>query len=125
MTHDTTGFEDTLTLDDSITDGSITDGSAPPLCLVHYFSERTESPPERGQIQTRKPPGSRGRVIARDGNLIILEFAEPPKTAKPIIVRRKRWQGKRSGQSLMGRVFDTLMLLLLLASFIGCLAAFR
>ena len=102
MPHDTFGYEETA--------GTETP-SAPPLCLVHYFAERSAYPPEREP----HPPGpkARGRVAARRGNLIILEFSTPP----------SRREHSRKGK--MARVCDVLMLLLLLASVGACLAAFR
>ena len=109
MTHDITGYdEDMQKVEDS------GDGSAPPLCLVHYFAERTGHPPERNP----KPPDrSVGRVIERRGNLIILEFAPPPAPEA-----KRQAGGHNAGLS---RVSDALMLLLLLACLAGCLAAFR
>lgn len=87
----------------------------PPLCLVHYFAERAAyPPPPRG-----RPPGGapQGRVAAREGNLIILEFVPAPPEPP------KRWRGGLAGKSLGMRACDALMLLLLLASVLGCLAA--
>lgn len=81
------------------------DSSAPPLCLVHYFGATGQGPPNQ----------SIGRIAERDGNLLILEFAPPPKALK----------AKRRGKSLMARAFDSLLLLLLLSSVIACIAAFR
>ena len=111
MTYDITEYdEDMQRLEDNGT------ANAPPLCLVHYFAERTGHPPERNP----KPPDrSVGRVIERRGNLIILEFAPPPAPA-----RAERQGGGRS-KGLLSRVSDALMLLLLLACLLGCLAAFR
>lgn len=99
MTHDTIGYEETTGTEIQ---------RAPPLCLVHYFAERSAYPPEREP----HPPGPGGRVVARRDNLIILEFAAPPG-------RRHNRKGR------MAHVCDVLMLLLLLASFLACLAAFR
>ena len=79
--------------------------SAPPLCLVHYFGATGQRPPNQ----------SIGYIAERDGNLLILEFAPPPKEAK----------AKRRGKSLLARAFDSLLLLLLLVGVIGCIAAFR
>ncbi len=81
------------------------DHSAPPLCLVHYFGATGQGPPNQ----------SIARIAERDGNLLILEFAPPPKEAK----------AKRRGKSLMARAYDFLFLLLLLSSVIACIAAFR
>lgn len=106
MTHDITEYdEDTQRVEES---GS---GSTPPLCLVHYFAERMGHPPERSP---KLPGRSLGRVIARRGNLIILEFAPPPAL-----------EGMRKGRGVTARVYDALALLLLLACLLGCLAAFR
>lgn len=106
MTHDITEYDASK---------PIQDDSAPPLCLVHYYAERTAPPPERPS----KPPGERliGRVAERRGNLIILEFAPPPAPEAA--------QAKRQGKSLSARAYDALVLLLLLACLAGCLAAFR
>ena len=79
--------------------------AAPPLCLVHYFGATGQGPPNQ----------SIGYIAERDGNLLILEFAPPPKVVK----------AKRRGKSLLARAFDSLLLLLLLVSVIGCIAAFR
>ena len=80
--------------------------SGPPLCLVHYFGASGQGPP-RSQ--------STGRIAERDGNLLILEFAPPPKPAK----------AKQQGRKWRAKAADALFLLLLLASAIGCIAAFR
>lgn len=80
------------------------DHSAPPLCLVHYFGATGQGPPNQ----------SIGRIAERDGNLLILEFAPPPKAVKA-----------RQGKSLMAKAYDFLFLLLLLSCVIGCIAAFR
>ncbi len=96
---------------DEINDAS-TEQKAPPLCLMHYFAERTEAPPGR-RIH---PPGTRAWIAERRGNLIILEFADPPEPAP-----RQRSLHK----SLLARFCDGLFLLLLLASLLGCIAAFR
>ena len=113
MTHDITEYDENK--QDYIEDESIEDDSAPPLCLVHYYAERTAYPPERPS----KPPGDRlvGRVAERRGNLIILEFAAPP------VPKPERAEGM--GKSLPAWVYDALVLLLLLACLLGCLAAFR
>jgi len=110
VTHDITeNDEDMQRLGDNGND------SAPPLCLIHYFAERTGHPPEHNP----KPPDrSVGRVVERRGNLIILEFAPPPETARV----------QQDGGHIKGRrawVYDALMFLLLLACLLGCLAAFR
>ena len=78
---------------------------APPLCLVHYFGATGQGPPHR----------SIGHIAERDGNLLILEFAPPPKTVK----------ARRLGKSWAAKAYDTLFLLLLLVSVIACIAAFR
>jgi len=87
--------------------------SRPPLCLVHYLAERAASPPPpRG-----KPPGESvtGRVAARDGNLIILEFAPAPQAGRP----------RRSRKSRLARLCDFLFASLFLASLLGCFLALR
>ncbi len=99
MTQDTELFKSELS------DKPQSEHSAPPLCLVHYFGATGQGP----------PGPSIGRIAERDGNLLILEFAPPPKPPK----------GKRQRKSLMARAFDSLLLLLLLVSVIGCIAAFR
>ena len=105
-----------MTLDTDNCTEEIRDEATPPLCLVHYFTEWAAGPPER----PRKPPGARaGRVAERQGNLIILEFAPPPKPA-PV-----RWRGGTGGKNVWMRVCDALLLLLFLASLLGCAAAFR
>ena len=81
------------------------DSSATRLCLVRYFGATGQGPPSP----------SIGRIAERDGNLLILEFAPPPKEAR----------ARRRGKSLLERAFDSLLLLLLLVSLIGCIAAFR
>ncbi len=88
------------------------DMAAPPLCLVHYFSADPD-PPKR----SAKPPGTGivGRVAERHGNLIILEFAPPPKAGG----------AKRSREKFFAKIADALFLLVLLLCVIGCLAAFR
>ena len=103
MTLDMTDYEETTETD-----------SPPPLCLVHYFAERSGHPTEREP----HPPGqaARGRVVERRDNLIILEFAPPP--------RGRKWGGDRRRNTL-ARVFDILLLLLLLVSLLACVAAFR
>lgn len=107
MTHDITEYDENRPIEDD---------SAPPLCLVHYYAERAAYPPERNP----KPPGDRliGRVSERRGNLIILEFAPPP-APEPARVKRTGSKG------LLTRAYDALVLLLLLACLLGCLAAFR
>jgi len=109
VTHDITEYDENKHI------GNDTEDSAPPLCLVHYFAERAAPPPERNP----KPPGGKraGRVAERRGNLIILDFAPPP---APEMAKTKR-----SGRSLLTRTYEALMLLLLLACLLGCLAAFR
>ena len=110
MTRDTIGYDET-------TNGEVGETqAAPPLCLVHYFAERSAYPPEREP----HPPGRRrqGRVVARRENLIILEFAEPPPPDK-------RWHGRPRRKGGLARACDLLLLLLLLASVGACLAAFR
>ena len=108
MTHDITEYEEK-----PLTAGE----SATPLCLVHYFAERAAYPPGRSP----KPPAGRmrGQVAERRGNLIILEFVAAPKR---VIVRKKK---PVSRKSRLARVWDGLLLVLLLASLLGCLAAFR
>ena len=81
------------------------DTAAPPLCLVHYFGATGQGPPNQ----------SIGHIAERDGNLLILEFAPPPKERK----------ARRMGKSVIAKAYDALFLLLLLVSFIACLAAFR
>ena len=81
------------------------DSQAPPLCLVHYFGATGQGPPHR----------SIGHIAERDGNLLILEFAPPPKATK----------ARRLGKSWAAKAYDALVLLLLLASVIACIAAFR
>lgn len=81
------------------------DTAAPPLCLVHYFGATGQGPPS---------PPSQGRIAERHGNLIILEFAPPPKAAL----------GK-SRKPLLQKVANALVLLLLLVSAAACVAAFR
>ena len=93
-----------MTQDIELLNEQTTDTSAPPLCLVHYFGATGQGP----------PGPSVGRIAERDGNLLILEFAAPPKAVKA-----------RHGKRLMARAFDSLLLLLLLVSVIGCIAAFR
>lgn len=95
------------------TEAPAKDMAAPPLCLVHYFGAEADYPPERNP----KPPGSgpAGRIAERRGNLIILEFAPPPKLKRAILSREK----------LLAKIADALLLLLLLTCAIGCVAAFR
>lgn len=112
MTHDTTDYDKNKYSEEEKKELD----SVTPLCLVHYFAERAVYSPER----PRKPPGQTdGRVIERRGNLIILEFAPPAKTPP------KKWRGGSHGKSTWMLVCDTLTLLLLLASLLGCAAAFR
>jgi hypothetical protein len=96
MTNDITLFDENELL--------LEDTAAPPLCLVHYFGATGQGP----------PPPQKGRIAERHGNLIVLEFAPPPKASlgKP----RK---------PLSRKVADTLFLLLLLVSLAACVAAFR
>lgn len=91
MTHEPTEYE-------------TTQHSSPPLCLVHYFSEYGPDPP-------LPKPKLLGRVVGRDGNLILLEFAAAPKP-KP-----RQWDSNK--------VWDSLMLLLIMVCMAGCVAAFR
>lgn len=79
--------------------------SSPPLCLVHYFGATGQGPPNQ----------SLGHIAEREGNLLILEFAPPPKPMK----------AKRLGQSILAKAYNALFLLLLLVSLIACIAAFR
>lgn len=107
MTQDITEYDE-----DEQTKDSANDAGSPPLCLVHYFAERGAYPPERNP----KPPGREvGRVVERHGNLIILEFAVPPESAGT-----KLREGERAA-----RIYDALVILLLLACLLGCFAAFR
>ena len=87
--------------------------TAPPLCLVHYFGAEAAHPPERNP----KPPGAGvvGRIAERQGNLIILEFAPPPKANS----------ARRSREKLVAKIANAMFLLLLLICAIGCVAAFR
>lgn len=93
MTQDTELFEESR------------DTTVPPLCLVHYFGATGQGPPNE----------SIGHIAERDGNLLILEFAPPPKPTK----------AKRPRKSFIAKAYDALFLLLLLASLIACIAAFR
>ena len=95
------------------TEAPAEDTTAPPLCLVHYFGAEAAYPPERNP----KPPGDAlsGRIAERHGNLIILEFAPPPKAG----------EAKPSREKLFAKTADALFLLLLLTCAIGCVAAFR
>ncbi len=81
------------------------ESDAPPLCLVHYFGATGQSP----------PPPSVGHIAERDGNLLILEFAAPPK------VKLGTQQGRRLG----AKAYDALCVLLLLVCAVACAAAFR
>ena len=87
--------------------------TAPPLCLVHYFGAETAHPPERHP----KPPGAGvvGRIAERHGNVIVLEFAPPPKAKR----------AKPSREKLFAKIANALFLLLLLICVLGCVAAFR
>ncbi len=95
MTHEPTEYETTKY-------------PAPPLCLVHYLSEPKS---EHGPGPPAVSPKPLGRVAGRDGNLIFVEFAAAPKSKPRCRDTRKVW--------------DALMLLLLLACVAGCAAAFR
>ncbi len=113
MTYDTTQYEGTTEPDKQ---------SAPPLCLIHYFAERDGAlPPPRKPW----PPGRAARIAERRGNLIILEFAEPPAAPESLPPPQMQWQGGTSGKSRLMRICDILLALLMLACFLGCLAAFR
>ncbi len=114
MTHDTTQYDDTTK-----TNGKKDEQSAPPLCLIHYFAEQDGLPPPRKPW----PPGRAARIAERRGNLIILEFAEPP--APPPALPQAQWQGGTSGKSRWAKACDLLLLLLLLTSLAACLVAFR
>ncbi len=85
------------------TEYETTEHPLPPLCLVHYFSEHGPDPPAAS-------PKLLGRVVGRDGNLIFVEFAAAPKS-KACRNTRKVW--------------DALMLLLIVTCLVGCAAAFR
>jgi len=96
------------------TEPLVEDSAAPPpLCLVHYFGAETGHSPER----SLKPPGNApvGRIAERHGNLIVLEFAPPPKSER----------AKAGSKKPPAKIADALFLLLLLVCIIGCLAAFR
>ncbi len=97
MTNDITLFDDNELLDP--------DAPTPPLCLVHYFGATGQGPP---------PSTQKGRIAERHGNLIILEFAPPPKAE---LGRPRKYSPRK--------VADTLFLLLLLISAAACVAAFR
>ncbi len=94
-----------MTQDTELFEEQTSDHSAPPLCLVHYFGATGQGP----------PAPSVGHIAARDGNLLILEFAPPPKAQA----------AKRYGKSPLAKAVDALPLLLLLVSAIACIAAFR
>ncbi len=96
MTHEPTEYEST--------EYEAAEHLSPPLCLVHYFSEHGPDPP---------PPSPKllGRVAGRDGNLIFLEFAAAPKPKPRRRDPRKLW--------------DTLVLLLVVSSLIASAIAFR
>lgn len=105
MTHDTTGY-------DEMTQRA--DHAAPPLCLVHYFTERDFTERDHGPPPAaNRPDRSLSRVASRDGNLIILEWAAPP----PAPVRPRRPVRPKWG--------DVLALLLLLTCLAACVSAFR
>ena len=112
MTHDTTQYEGTNKTDQH---------TAPPLCLIHYFAERDGGPPPRKPW----PPGRTARIAERRGNLIILEFADPPAAPVALPPPPPQWQGGTSGKSRLMRACDILLALLMLACFAACLAAFR
>ena len=95
MTHEPTEYEST--------EYETIKYPSPPLCLVHYFSEHGPDPPAPG-------PKLLGRVAGRDGNLIFLEFAAP----KP----KPRHRDPR-------KVWDILVLLLVVSSLIASAIAFR
>ena len=86
------------------TEYETTEHPSPPLCLVHYFSEHGPDPPAPS-------PKLLGRVAGRDGNLVFLEFAAVPKPQPRRRDTRKIW--------------DVLMLLLIVTCLVGCAAAFR
>jgi len=85
----------------------------PPLCLTYYFAERAE-PPECKP----PPPRARAYITERRGNLIILEFTDPPKESG---LNNRGFLRK----SLLARFYNGLFLLLFLACLYGCIAAFR
>ncbi len=105
MTNDITLFDENETQTEET--------AAPPLCLVHYFGTEAVYPPERPP----KPPGAGivGRIAEREGNLIFLEFAPPPK-------RKAVKPGSKKDST---QIADALFLLLLLTCLVGCVAAFR
>ena len=94
-----------MTQDTELFEPAETSSGPPPLCLVQYFGATGPGP----------PPPSLGRIAERDGNLLIIEFAPPPKKA----------DARTKGRNRAARAFDALGLLLLLASVIGCILAFR
>ena len=109
MTEDITLFDEVDPFDgiDSL-DGADQETAAPPLCLVHYFGATGQGPPPQ-----------KGRIAERRGNVIVLEFAPPPKAALTKTARGK------PRKPLLRKIGDTLFLLLLLVSLIACIAAFR
>lgn len=100
-------------------DAGLEDTAPPPLCLVHYFGA---DPPEPDP----KPPGRGpvGRIAEQHGNVIILEFAPPPKTVQEETPQAK-WQRARQSERVQLGLNCKLCLLLLLFCILGCLLASR